>query len=49
MKRILATGTTISLIGQFVKLSAVATGAKPLMVFEAFYQQILSGFALVAD
>jgi hypothetical protein len=49
MKRILAPGTTVPLIRQFVKFSAVATSAKPLMVFKAFYQQVFSGFALAAD
>jgi hypothetical protein len=49
MKRILATGTTVPLIGQFVKFSAVATRAKPLMVFKAFSQQVFSGFTLAAD
>lgn len=49
MKRILATGTTLPLIGQFVKFSAVAKRAKPLMVFKAFSQQVFSGFTLAAD
>jgi hypothetical protein len=49
MKRVLTTGTTVSLIGQSVKFSVVAAGAKSLMVFEAFYQQIFSGFILAAD
>jgi hypothetical protein len=49
MKGILATGTTVPLIYKFVKFSAAATRANPLMVFEAFYQQILPGIALAAD
>jgi hypothetical protein len=49
MKRVLATGTTVPLIRQFVKFSAVAARAKSLMVFESFYQQIFSGLALAAD
>jgi len=46
MEGVLATRTTISLISQFVQLSAFATWAKPLMVFEAFSQQIFSSFLL---
>jgi hypothetical protein len=49
MEGILTTRTTISLIGQFVQLTTFAARAKPLMVFEAFSQQIFSSFILAAD
>jgi len=49
MEGILATGATVSRIGQFVQLTAFAARTIPLMVFEAFSQQILSSLALAAD
>ena len=43
------TRATVSLIGQFVQLMALATGSIPFMVFKAFSQQIFSSLALTAS
>ena len=43
------TRATVSLIGQFVQLMALATGSIPFMVFKAFSQQIFSSLALTAN
>lgn len=49
MERVFTTRTATSIICQFVQIPAVTAGAKSLLVFEAFSQQMSSGFVLVTN
>lgn len=46
MERIVAAGTSVSLIGQFVELSLSAARAKSMSVFTAFFRQVIAGGSL---
>jgi hypothetical protein len=49
MKRIVAAGTSISLIGQFVELPLSTAGAKSMSIFTAFSRQVLAGGSLAQN
>ena len=49
LEGILTMRATIASLSQFVKFSALAAGANPLMVFEAFSQQVFLGLAFAGN
>lgn len=49
MKGVQTAGATVSPVCQFVTLSTIASRANSMSIFEAFFRQILFGFALASD